>query len=254
MTRRFALYTCLVLTAVSLQAQSAGFDRSPFASRIIPGIAPIEPPTDGITLEAVDQEESPFVFFAQPFALDTEGLRLAQLSTGFRYSGFSLPLRLGVSYSKFNPDEADDFEGYGTSVGIDVVSRKTWGLILRGSYSDTKGISHQVRAGFSAERKIGGEKSPFSVGADVLWADKGSATRDVSDVVPTARLILERPKFSVGADYTFDNDVDGDSDWTVELGLPVVPGTRLSVGVGDHTFYSYLSKTLSPAASSGDGD
>jgi hypothetical protein len=253
--RNAALYL-LLLMALPLAAQEdfsepdISFDDSPFSSRLLPdvGLGERPPqPAPGVAEEAAAPTRKLKVF-VNPLVLDTEGARVSRITAGVASQDLAVPFRLSLNYGSIEPDGLESLSSYGVSLSSKVLEKviavEGLGLSLLGSYSDTRGGSHQTRAGVSGEIKFGA--SPFSLGGDVVWARKASSKiGSVDAVIPVAKVFYEQELFSVGVDYTFKNKVDGDEDdFSVELNLPI-RGTLVAVGGGkNETVYLYLFRNF----------
>ncbi len=249
---RSAVLCILLFAALPLTAQEGFrdrevlFDDSPFSSRILPDVGLAELPSPPLAERTADEDgqvTEKFKVFASPFLLDTEGVRMGRITAGVASQETTIPFRLSLNYGRIEPDGLDHLNSYGVSLSSKVLEREGLGVSLLGSYSDTRGGSHQTRAGVSGEVKLG--DSPFSVGADVVWAKKGSSLSNVDAVIPVAKLFYEQERFSLGADYTFENEVDGgEDDYSLELDIPV-QGTLLAIGAGkNQTLYLYLFRNF----------
>lgn len=233
MKLRLALTLILLVSPVVALAQSSNFGESPFSSRLTPDAGP--------TLGAKALEKD-LTYFLSPLLMDTDGLRLGKVSSGLVYSGFRVPFRLGLSYSYLKPDESGHLDQFGASLAATLVRGNVWGLNALTAYTETKGGSTKIQAGLSSEVKVGGQRSPFSLGGDALWVQRRRAGHEIEDVVGVVKAALEFEKFSLGGDYTFENDLDEEDDYSFEVSLPIWR-MLVAVGVGKHdTIYSYFFK------------
>lgn len=218
-------------TLICSSSSAQDIDSSPFSGRLFPDVAP----TLGSKALAED-----LTYFTSPVWVDTDGLWLGKFTGGVAYKGFKIPFKVSASYAHISPEGAAHLSQYGAGLTLSAIERSTWGLNLLGKYSNTRHGSRRSEVIASGEFKLGGDESALSAGVDVGWARRANSAGSVHDIIPVAKAMISLPrKVEVGLEYTFDNDVDGEDDYALEVGFPV-RGARFGVGGGKNsTFFAY---------------
>lgn len=239
MNRRYSFaLTLLILFAVPSIAQI--IDVSPTSGRLLPRPAPQPPPPPPLAPEAIALQPPPPkpIWLVSPFYLRTDGAQVALITAAgiFPKELTGIPLRADVTYTYIDPDGSDHLDSYGASVRGTVWKRGDIDkLIVLGSYADTRDASSKTQAGMYGELTIG--RTPFSAGADARWV-RTTAGGGIDDIV-TKVLASYNGKVTLSADYTFENHVDGESDYSAEIGFDV-PHGGMGIGAGKNsTVYVY---------------
>jgi hypothetical protein len=229
MSLRVLLLT-LLLTSASAFGQTSDIDTTPFAGRIFPDLRPT------LGAKALTKDVT---YFVAPFYLNTDGLWLARMTAGVSLSGIAAPTKVALNYSYIAPDgDSDHLDGFGAAITSNVWQGSATGVTLVGGYSDTLEASTRAQAGFIGEATLA---EVWSVGADVRWVHT-SAGDSIDDIVPRFFAAYAFPVAVVGADYTLDNDVDGESDYSLEVAVPK-SSYVFAVGAGKNsTWYVNLTR------------
>jgi len=222
-----ALVIAVALIATTVAGQT-DIDTDLFAGRI----SPPTPPPAAVPMMAPENAtamiaETRLAVAPQPRAqillipvyLDTSTSSISQITTGVVFP--AKRFRGTLSYSYVSPDGSKHLDSYGGAVRWKPWATENAGLSLVGGYSDTRTASKKTQAGLVGEFHIIG---PLTLGADVRWARKETATSSPSDIVPLATGGLNFGKVILGLGYTFKNDVDGRDDSSAEIQVPLQIG------------------------------
>lgn len=228
MRARLIFLGMVLATTTTVVAQTSDVDISPFAGRVFPDVRPT------VGAKALAKDVS---YFIAPLFLDSDGFWMARMTAGVAYSGIAMPTKVSLNYSYIDPDgDADHLNGYGASITSNVWRGNSAGVTVLAAYSDTREASTRSQVGATGEFTV---HEVVSAGADVRWV-RSSSGDGVDDIVPRLFVGYDFGKASVGADYTLDNDVDGESDYSVELDIPR-GNFVLAVGAGKNsTWYVNL--------------
>jgi hypothetical protein len=216
----------LLFASPALYAQTSIIDISPLSGRLLP----TTPSTQAALLAETKQQ--PVTYLISPLYLKSNGIWLG-LIDGAAIFPTAIPLRADLTYTYIKPDAGDSINSYTGTLRATVLSKeKVGGLTVLGSYTNTKDVNNKTQFGAIGEYDFKG--TPFSVSGDVRWV---RSSRDKSDdIVPKISGALDYSKCTLSADYTFKNDVDGETDYSGEVDIKTGAGI-LIIGGGKHSTF-----------------
>lgn len=214
MLKRLVWLAALTVVAAPLSAQEVS---SPFGDRITP--------TDDPPVGLLDAER-PTVYFLSPLLASADGIQLGKGTAGvILNANTEKPLKLSANYTYLDPDGADSLDRLGFAVNYRFLRGRTYKLALLGEYADGDHLPQRVQAGVYGEVKIG----HWAATATVQGAQNKSGGKTVDDVLLKPGVIFNiTERLAVGADYTFDNDILGDDDYSAAVNFGVSPSLSLT--------------------------
>ncbi len=232
---------CLIAFSRALQAQT-DIDTDLFAGRVsepdttrrstlTPRAASDDEMQAMIMDVAPDRDAQPrYELLLNPVFVDSDAAQTATLTTGVIVP--ARRLRATLSYSSIDPTATGDHrDSYGAAIRWKAWAREGAGLTIIGSHADTRDVSRKTQAGLVAEFLIRG---PLSVGTDLRWARKASASASAAeDVVPLVTAGLNFGTIIFGGGYTFHNEVDGADNFDFQVEVPLKFGSIVGA-VGKH--------------------
>lgn len=184
---------------------------------------------------------APGVLFSfTPVIQDSPSALAAGAVFGGRMS-FRRPVTLSASYLRILPDgDGADLNRFGLTGNATVAAGNGWGVALVADFWTIDDVAQSGRALVAAERALfGGLAAALNAG----WAtvDRESSA-DADDLVAGVGLSYKIPDLplAIGADYSIENDVDGNSRWSISLMhqlTRVLPDSRLKLAAQRNDTY-----------------
>jgi len=240
-----ALSACLTVPAQAdpkfLEPYGGIFSARPFLAT--PGD---ERPKDALQAQATAEESSSRRLLVSPFVWNNDDATTYGL--GFGYASVHNPRHpwsLGFRY--YNTD----FDNAGSSDTVDAdLKVALWApadprlpvVSLVGRYQDYDDLGERADALLAVDQRIC--RDLFAT-VNVGWADhiNGSGSDFVGGVGATWRA-AHMPRLSVSADYTLDNEVDGEDFWSISALYAFDRTSAVRVGGGKHgsVFANFVAK------------
>jgi hypothetical protein len=232
MRRFFIAVATLVLLSPSANAQTTPIDISPLSGRLLP----TSPPSAVALFPAALERRTTYLLL--PFYLNTDGLWLGMVN-GAAVFPTEKPTRVDLTYTYLKPDGADHLNSFGATIRNTVLAKPGVGKItLLAAYSDTHEASTKAQAGGVAEYALPGR--PVTLNVDLRWV-RSSAGDGTSDIIPKLGIGYDFRGHTLAGEYTFENEVDGESDYSVELDLTTRPGiVIIGAGKNQTVFVGFL--------------
>lgn len=193
---------------------------------------------DAVELEAAEEGWS-FRFIPGYISADETSLVGGTLQTGYKN------LQLGFRYLNVDPKGTDSL-GQVRAQGKYKIRDKEKGpkVAVVGSFTDLEDVYDQINLGFSLSQGLG-EKVTLT--ASLSWSDRnGDDGTDVDDIA--AALGIEfglSQKIFLGVDYTLENDINNDDDYSGTLTFLLPRSSALSVGAGEgDVYFGFLAVTF----------
>ena len=216
----------LLTAAFPLLAQT-DIDQTVLSSRILPTAPPTARAVD-VALAEMGKAPVGLKYLLSPFVLSTDGAWLASGTVGVIRPA-ALKTKATVTYTYIKPDGSGSLDRLGVSVNQEVVVKETAGINVLASYTDTFDASTKAQFGGAGEIKFGEQ---WTGGADVRWVTT-SAGGGVDDIIPKVFGSFAQGKLTFAAEYSLENDVDEESDYSADLTVETKHG-YLVVGAGKH--------------------
>jgi hypothetical protein len=190
-----------------------------------------------------------YILFVSPLLIKTDGAWLDQIAGGVilktSNSTDPRPLSLAGSFTHIDPDGSTDLRKYGLSAKYRVYKQsdkpgdkqgKGFFSIL-GKYSDgSQGVAQHLEAGVYGEWPIVG--SLVASGAAKVARNRKPG-QEKSGGILNPGLILNFAKSSLSVDYTLDNNVDGEDDYSIGYEYDPTSALALIIGAGKHHTFSF---------------
>lgn len=174
-----------------------------------------------------------FEYRLGPAAISTEGANIAGLAAGLTFKRFERhPVSLDGSYMTINTTDnhLDRFEVIARGVVISRLFSGSGGpvkgtgirLSANGEYWNIRDSKERVAGSLSVSvvplKSGGGAASPFRLLGTLGWTESEDARGVLNDgLLGKVALQFTRNFVTIGSDYRFRNDVDGDGQWGVTV-------------------------------------
>ena len=184
-----------------------------------------------------ETEQKPSYFFT---GLGRYGNDVWSLSPSLTFSDRVLtrPYRLTASYSYIRPDEGDSLDRAGATASLNFFGNKRFAGTVIGAYGRVFDRFSSAAAIVAVEQTL---PHRFAVAYNIGWAwldiDDGPSIDDFVPAVGVSHTFAD-DRWALSADYTFDNDVDGESSWSVALDHALNDTSSLNLGFERHEVVS----------------
>ena len=224
----------LLLALAWTAAAQSDIDRTTGSHRILPS-APTSARGTDAAFRRMNEEPVGLKYMLSPFFLSTDGAWLASATVGVIRPA-ALKTSLSFTYSYIDIDGGDQLDNLALGFKQELVAREGGGIVVLASYDETLDASSKIKVGGAGEIVLGGG---FSTAGKVLWVrDDGT---DVDDIAPTATVSWTHGRFTLGGEYTFENDVAGESDYAADVTIETPRGLNvLGAGKNDTVYANFV--------------
>jgi hypothetical protein len=224
--RAFSRFGTLVIGLGLLAAPAAAQDRS--GSGDPSGVRDSarfldELPDAGVRARALDAPRPKVTWLVLPSFVSTDGLRIAGGTFGVIAKSLPRPVQVRFAVRRQAFAEGDDR----TQIGIDaksaLLSASSSKLTVLGEAKRTLETSRKLKAGVAFEHTIA-QKLTFGAEVDYLNSKRAGADKGTGDLAPAVGVSYAwTDALETSFDYAFENDVDGDSDFSFTIAHVLVP-------------------------------
>ncbi|MFL6262948.1 MAG: hypothetical protein ACJ76Y_24885 [Thermoanaerobaculia bacterium] len=199
-----------------------------------------------------------YTLFVSPLLIKTDGAWLDQIAGGVILKTSNgtdpHPLSLAGSFTHIDPDGSADLKKYGLTAKYRVYQQSDkpgdkqgegFFLILGKCSDGSQGVAQHLEAGVYGEWPIVGSLAASGRSLVVSGAAKVARSRkpgqEKSGGILNPGLILKfsKSKSSLSVDYTLDNNVDGEDDYSIGYEYDPTSALALIIGAGKHHTFSF---------------
>lgn len=211
-----------ILLCLPAKAQDVG---SVFGDRITP-----LPPAPTTFRMLVDEAPRP-VWFVAPVFFDVDGATVGELGAGVILpTRGQRPLRLDIAFASIDPEGAGSVERLSVAARYRLFGNERLILNALARHADGDEVARRTEAGLHAEWRL---YPRLALSALARAAQKASTASEEEDLIVKPGITLALTEsLAVGADYTFENDVDGSDSYSAAVSWQVLPPFNLTVFAG----------------------
>ena len=198
-------------------------------------------------IRAAAMGDKTFNLLLSPAAVFAEDVTVFGATAGFINGTAitSIPFQLRVGYRRLEIEDADGLNRVNANLKAPLLSRTVMGretnLTAIGDYTRTFDTSKRMEVGAAFEHALITGKLAFGVNGAYVKTE-GDGGGSVDGLVPSAGLVwTPSERLEIDADYSFDNDVDGDDGYSANFVYRLSPPVRVIAGYAkENTFFVTL--------------